>query len=77
MVKYKCVEDYQNTDWCIGEINTIEEWRQMAVGWADSDGYDDIVSILLTMPEKSVMDFISDFWSIGFEKIESDGAINE
>ena len=49
----------------------------MAISWADSDGYDDIVSILLTMPEKSVMDFISDFWSVGFEKVENEEAINE
>lgn len=70
MKKYECVEDYQKTDWCVGEIDTIEGWRKRAIEWADSDGYDDVIEQLNRLPENEVMDYISDFWEIGFKEIE-------
>lgn len=70
MKKYECIEDYQNADWCVGEIDTIEGWRKRAIEWADSDGYDDVIEQLNRLPENEVMDYISDFWDIGFKEIE-------
>ena len=68
--KYKCVKDLQNTEWCVDEINTIEEWRELAIGWSESDGFNETAEYIYTIPRTEVMDFISDNWQIVFEEEE-------
>ena len=68
--KYKCVKDLQNTEWCIDEINTIEEWRELAIGWSESDGFNETAEYIYTIPRTEIMDFISDNWQIVFEEEE-------
>lgn len=67
---YKCVEDFQNTGWCIGEVGTVNEWRQKAIEWADSDELYGVLKELKKMAQSKVLDFISDFWEIRFEECE-------
>lgn len=67
---YKCVEDLRGTHWCEGEINTIEKWRKIAMGWAFDEGGDDTLEILGKMPEENVMDFISKGYDFKFEEVK-------
>ena len=61
---YKCVKDLQGGDWCVGVTQSIEEWRENAIEWADSDGYEGVVEILKELPQNEVIDYIQDFWQI-------------
>ena len=68
--KYKCVRDLQNTEWYVDEINTIEEWRELAIDWSENDGFEETAEFLTTLSRSEVMDFISDNWYIVFEEEE-------
>lgn len=37
MAKYKCVEDRQNGDWCVGLSLTAPEWLDKMVDWMEND----------------------------------------
>lgn len=71
--EYKCIEDYQGTGWCVGEIDTAYGWRDRALSWLESDGTDKedpqgFYKHLERMEdEKTIMEEISDYWQIGFE----------
>lgn len=66
--KYICVKDYQYSDWCIGLSQTIEEWRESAIGWAMSDDMDEAVELLKKMPKEEVIEYICDIWQIDIEE---------
>lgn len=70
MDKYKCVEDLQGGEFAVGNIETIEEWRQTALAWCDSDGNEGLFKTLESLPESEVIDFIQDMWQIVIEKVE-------
>lgn len=70
--KYECVEDLQGADWCIGEVDTIEGWRQRAIIWVELgsyDGYEKVVEEIKRLAENEVMDYIYDFWQIAFKEV--------
>ena len=79
MKKYKCVEDYQGTGWCVDVVDTAEGWRERAIDWQQSDGIDaeDIEKFSRYYKEKieegkeqELMDYIADVWQIGFEEVK-------
>lgn len=70
--KYECVEDLQGTEWCIGEIDTIEGWRQRAIEWVELEsynGYEKVIEEIKRLAENEVMDYIYDFWQIAFKEV--------
>lgn len=34
---YINVHDYQGTTWALGEVGTIQDWKELALEWCDSD----------------------------------------
>jgi len=34
---YECVEDRQGGDWCVGLVQTAEEWLEDAIYWRNAD----------------------------------------
>lgn len=70
--KYECVEDLQGTDWCIGEVDTIEGWRQRAITWVEYeafDNYENLIEEIKSLPKEKVLDYITDFYQIAFKEV--------
>lgn len=67
---YACVEDLQGCDWAVGDIETIEGWRERAIEWADMDENEDLIKELQKCPKKNVIAFISNIWELKFEERE-------
>lgn len=70
--KYECVEDLQGAEWCIGEVDTIEGWRQRSLEWIKEEAFDDyelIVEELRSLPKEKVMDWIADFYQFAFKEV--------
>ena len=70
--KYECVEDLQGAEWCIGEVDTIEGWRQRAIEWVELEsynGYEKVIEEIKRLAKDEVMDYIYDFWQIAFKEV--------
>lgn len=65
---YACVEDLQGCDWAVGDIETIEGWRERAIEWADMDENEDLIKELQKCAKKNVIAFISNIWELKFEE---------
>lgn len=65
--KYKCVADYQDSDFHLGETKTIQEWRDIFVGYAEDEELLEIITPLKKLPNKEIMDCIAEIWQIEFE----------
>lgn len=76
MKKYKVVEDLQGETFAMfnrdgtERIQTIEEWRETALDWADSDYLEALCKTLKRLPRKKVIGFIAETWAIVFEEVE-------
>ena len=64
MEKFICIRDFQNGDFAVGSVMTIEGWRDRALSWADSDGNIELYRALKKLPKKEVIEFIADIWQI-------------
>lgn len=72
---YKCVEDLQGTDWSVGVVLNVGQWRERAIEWATSDDNYELVEDLKKMSTIDVMPFIGCVWALRFKNIE--GPVNE
>ena len=61
---YKNIEDFQKVNWYLNHVANIEEWRELALSWADSDEFNGVAKTLKTLPENEVIDYIADFWQL-------------
>ena len=61
---YKNIEDLQGTSWCLNHVANVKDWRELAIGWAESDEFDGAVETLKVLPEDEVIDYIADFWQL-------------
>lgn len=68
--KYECVEDLQGSLFAVGSVGTIEEWREIALEWADLDENEGAHKTLNSLPESEVIDFIASWWDIVIKKVE-------
>ena len=69
---YKCTDDLQGGSWCVGILETVQEWKERAIEWADSDGLTGVIKELQTITdEQDIMDYISEIWSLSFEKMST------
>lgn len=68
--RYKVVNDLQGGDFAMGIDQTIEEWRQHALYWAESDGFEGVIKDLKSLPEEAVIDYIAEFWQLEFEELD-------
>lgn len=69
---YKCTSDLQGGNWCVGILETVQEWKERAIEWADSDGFTGVIKELQAITdEQDIMDYISETWSLSFEKMST------
>ena len=66
---YVCIKDYQSGSFGMYRAYTIEEWREQALEWCDSDDNEELYNTLKTLPSKYVIDYINDIWQIEIVKI--------
>lgn len=67
---YKVVADLQGGEFGMYRIQSIEDWREQAIGWADSDENDFIIEELKTLPQDKVIEYISIIWELEFKEID-------
>lgn len=62
--KFICINDLQGGEFAVGCVMTIEEWRERAMFWADSDSNEELFRSVKKLPKKEVVDFIQDIWDL-------------
>lgn len=63
--KYICIADYQGGEFAVGEVATIEGWREIILEWCSSDAYDDdLITELAALQGVSVIARIADWWDL-------------
>ena len=70
---YINVADYQGGSWAMGLLNTISDWKKLALVWCDSD--DNIELYRLIKKHKldtELLDLISEIWSIEIVEFNQD-----
>lgn len=67
---YKVVRDLQGGQFGMYRIQSIEEWREQAISWADSDENDFLIEDLENMPQDKVIEYISKVWELEFKEID-------
>ena len=67
---YKVVADLQGGNFGMYRIQTIEDWREQAIEWADMDEHDGIVEELKNLPLDEVIDYIAEFWQLEFKEVD-------
>ena len=81
--KYKVVRDRQGSDWCVGLVQTAEEWLENAIYWRNSDwSWDEDngdteenmrkfwKNKIEQGKEKELIEYIDDMWGLDFEPVE-------
>nr|DAR38038.1 MAG TPA: hypothetical protein [Caudoviricetes sp.] len=62
---YKCIEDLQGANWCVGIVDTAQGWKERAIEYADMDGYEEVITTLTNMNDEDMLiDYICDVWQI-------------
>ena len=77
---YECTEDRQGGNWCVGLVQTAEEWLEDAIYWRNSDwSWDEDngdtednmrkrgKELIAKGEEEKVIEYIDDMWSITLE----------
>lgn len=67
---YAVTNDYQGGEFGMYRLYTIEQWREQALEWADTDEADEIMEELKNLPAEQVIDYIAELWSLGFAEID-------
>lgn len=62
--KFICIKDLQGGDFAVGASATIEEWRKIALDWADNDNNNELYETIKKLPTKQVIEFIKEIWQI-------------
>ena len=68
---YINIHDNQGTGWALGRLGTVEQWREQAMDWADSDGLEETYNMLRDMNKEDLPDYISDVWDIQLKSIHT------
>ena len=67
---YKVVADLQGGTFGMYRIQSVEDWREQAIEWADSDENDFIIEELKQLPSDKVIEYISIIWQLEFKEID-------
>lgn len=69
---YINVHDYQGTTWALGQVGTIQDWKEMALEWCDSDESWELYDFINEHKnDVDLLKIISDYWDIeivGFDE---------
>lgn len=66
---YVCTYNNYNSNFNRDENNTIENWRKIAIDVCKTNNNIDCMQYLMKVDRNSVMDFISYYWNLQFERI--------
>ena len=61
---YVCTKDYQGGNFGIGRVHTVEQWRNVAIIWAENDGSDEYANYLADLRADRVIDEIKETWQL-------------
>jgi len=65
MKEYINVSDFQGGSWYIGVVETIENWKEIALSWCETDEAEELYEYINKQKaDKKLLDFISEVWSI-------------
>lgn len=67
---YVNIDDYQGTDFAIGRTGTIEQWREQALEWADSNDNEELYEFMEKVDHEKVIESINDIWQINIIKCD-------
>lgn len=67
---YECVKDWRGMHRWEEETYSINEWRKIAIGWANNEKKEVVAERLKNMPEDKVMFFISVYWEFLFKEVK-------
>lgn len=79
MVKFKNkgqlyinIDDYQNSNFAIGRIGTLKQWREQAIEWFDNGYYEDMIKLLenYTIKNDELINYINNLWEINIVKYD-------
>lgn len=61
---YVCTKDYQGGNFGIGRVHTVEQWRNVAITWAEADDSDEYVDYFKVVREDRIIDAIKEIWQL-------------
>lgn len=64
---YICTNDFQGGNFGIGRVGTIDDWREIALSWSNTEGLEESVR---TTPNNELIDFIQEMWEIEIEEYD-------
>jgi len=70
---YVNIADYQGGTWAMGLLNTIKEWKELALSWCDSDDNEELYRLIKKHKlDTELLDIISEIWSIEIVEFNQD-----
>ena len=69
---YINIDDYQNSNFALGRIGTLEQWRKQAIEWLDS-GYSECLQNKFSsyyIKNSELIDYINNMWEIEIVKFD-------
>ena len=69
---YINIDDYQNSDFAIGRIGTLKQWREQAIEWLDSGNNEEMIKLLEnhTIKDDELVNYINNLWEINIVKYD-------
>lgn len=64
---YICTNDFQGGDFGVGRVGTIDDWREIAISWSDTEGMEDSI---ISTPDNELINFIQEIWEIEIEEYD-------
>lgn len=67
---YKVIADLQGGTFGMYRIQSIEDWREQAIEWADMDENDDLIDVLYCLKPEKVIEYIAEIWQLEFKEVD-------
>lgn len=69
---YINIDDYQNSNFAIGRIGTLNQWREQAIEWLDSGENEAMINFLKnhTIRDDELINYINNLWEINIVKYD-------
>lgn len=68
---YINIADYQGGSWYVGSMGTLEQWKNTALSWCDSDDNDELYDYINNRKaSKGLIEFINEVWQIEIVKYD-------
>lgn len=61
---YVCTKDYQGGTFGVGRVHTVEQWRNIAIIWAETDDNDEYADYLEDLRADRIIDEIKETWQL-------------